>query len=283
MTSFGPLVSTDWLAQHSNQVKIVDGSWRLPGAPPARKDYDRRHIPGAIFFDIDAICDPETDLPHMLPPGPLFAKAVGELGVSHTDTIVVYDDQGFFSAPRVWWTFRAMGHPRVAVLNGGLKKWRAEGRPVDAAPISLRAAKYKASPLTNASANAHDVRSMLNVSPVQIVDARPAERFAGKVGEPRPGLRSGAMPGATNIPASELVDDRGCLHPQNILSEVFYVKGGVNPDAPIITTCGSGVAAALLALALETLGHQGVRLYDGSWAEWGKSENDSVAFPVVTA
>lgn len=275
-----PLVTTDWFSDNLDAVKIIDASWRMPGAGAARDDYDRRHIPGAVFFDIDAVADRSTDLPHMLPSPDAFASAVGAMGISTNDAVVVYDDQGIFSAPRVWWTFRAMGHEAVAVLDGGLKKWRAEGRDVTDAAPAIQAAKYEATLQPDLVRDAGDVRTVITTGAPQIIDARSADRFLGQASEPRAGLISGAMPGAKNTPFDLLIKENGTLKAPDALREIF-TTAGVNLDAPAITTCGSGVTAAVLALALESLGHKDWSLYDGSWAEWGKEENDRDAYPVI--
>jgi len=276
-----PLVSTNWLSENHGAVKIIDASWRMPGTGNARDDYDKRHIPGAVFFDIDAVADSSTDLPHMLPSPDTFAAAVGAMGVSESDAIIVYDDAGVFSAPRVWWTFRAMGHDRVAVLNGGLKKWLAEGRPVTNELPSVAPATYTPSFNGDLVRSADDVRDALAGAAPQIIDARSNDRFIGAAPEPRAGLRSGAMPGARNAPFDQLINAGGTLKAPDALRDIFE-GAGVDLAAPAITTCGSGVTAAVLALALETLGHRQWSLYDGSWAEWGKEENDRSAFPVVS-
>ena len=277
-----PLVSTDWLAEHISAVKIIDASWRMPGAGDAREDYDQRHIAGAVFFDIDDIADKTTDLPHMLPTPERFAAAVGAMGISNDDTVIVYDDQGIFAAPRVWWTFRAMGHGPVSVLDGGLKKWLAEGRDVTGAAPVVQPAKYVSSPASHLVRSADLIRrAIVSDGDAQIVDARSADRFLGRAPEPRAGLISGAMPGAKNTPFNLLIDEDGTLKAPDALQNVF-TAAGVDLGAPAIATCGSGVTAAVIALALESLGHKDWSLYDGSWAEWGKEENDRAAYPVIS-
>ena len=276
-----PLVSTDWLAEHLSAVKIIDASWRMPGAGDAREDYDQRHIAGAVFFDIDDIADKTTDLPHMLPTPERFAAAVGAMGISDDDTVIVYDDQGIFSAPRVWWTFRAMGQGPVSVLNGGLKKWLAEGRDVTGAAPAAQSKEYKARPAPELIRNADHIRDVIADSDAQIVDARSADRFLGQAPEPRAGLISGAMPGAKNTPFNLLINEDGTLKTPDALRNVF-TAAGVDLGAPAIATCGSGVTAAVIAIALESLGHKDWSLYDGSWAEWGKEENDRAAYPVIS-
>lgn len=275
-----PVVSTEWLANNLGEVRIIDASWRMPGAGHAKVDYKKRHIPGALFFDIDQISDRSTDLPHMLPAPPVFEEAVGVLGVTNNDAIVVYDDQGVFSAPRVWWTFRVMGHENIGVLNGGLKKWLAEARPVSDKPPVPAPAVFKSRFKHNLIANETNIRAKINGARLDIADARSPERFLGEAPEPRAGLFSGAMPGAKNTPFDRLINDDGVMKSPEELIDVFELAG-VALDRPVITTCGSGITAAVVALALEILGHSRWSLYDGSWAEWGKETNDSVAYPVV--
>ena len=277
-----PLATTDWLANALGvgDLKIVDGSWRMPGNPPARADFEQRRIPGAVFFDLDVIADRSTALPHMLPSPDEFASSVGALGIRSDDRIVVYDDAGVFSAARVWWTFRAMGHDRVSVLDGGLPKWTREGRGLASGPARPNAAIYAIGADSALASTADDVREFLRNRSGAVIDARPAPRFRGLAAEPRPGLRSGHMPGAINLPHAALLTTAGELRPVAELARLFRDQG-VHMDTEVITTCGSGVTAAVLSLALERLGHRRHRLYDGSWAEWGSDANDAGRFPVV--
>ncbi|WDI31127.1 3-mercaptopyruvate sulfurtransferase [Hyphococcus flavus] len=283
MNSFGPLVSTDWLSENLGQkdLKIIDGSWRMPGQGEAIDKYRKQHIPGAVFFDIDAISDYSTDLPHMLPPSKQFEAAVGALGISDKDNIVVYDEKGLFSAARVWWTFRAMGHENIAVLDGGLPKWTREGHPLTADAINISPVNYNAVPIPKLSASHADVRKAINAKSACIIDARPAERFEGHAPEPRPGLRSGHMPGAVNIPHDRLLTETGVFRTPDEIRDIF-ANAGVESQKPVITSCGSGVTASILALALELIGCGAYAVYDGSWAEWGDERNDSATFPVVS-
>lgn len=272
-----PLISTDELAALLNDpaLRIVDGSWHLDGRD-ARADFNEARLPGAVFFDLDAVSDHTTDLPHMLPTAAAFAEAVGALGISETDIIVIYDTVGLFSAARVWWTFRSMGASRVFVLDGGLPKWRAEGRSIEAGPTqALTPATFVAHPVPDAVADVPTVMAALT-GDAQVVDARPAARFLGQAPEPRPGVRSGHMPGALNLPMKSVLDDRGQLKRGTALKTAFR-EAGIDLDRPIVTTCGSGVTAAVLSLALAELG-TGSRLYDGSWAQWGSG----TVTPVVT-
>lgn len=277
-----PLVTTDWLAGMLGApgLCIVDASWRLPDQGDARRDYERRHIPGAVFFPIDAIADRNTDLPHMLPPPDQFEAAIGALGVSDKEALVVYDDAGLFSAPRVWWTFRAMGHERVAVLDGGLKKWLSENRPVTDEPTKRMRAHYAARFEPQRVADSDAVRSALADPDMFVVDARPAARFGGLQDEPRPGLRRGHMPGARSLPAAELVAADGTLKPPAELRRIF-AHAGLSSTHKAIATCGSGVTAAVIDLALEAIGCSRHAVYDGSWAEWGRADNDPARYPAA--
>ena len=281
MNRFGPLVSTHWLADRltAPNVKIIDGSWRMPGEGDARADYAQKHIPGAVFFDIDAIADTSIDLPHMTPPPDVFEKAVGAMGISESDIVVVYDDRGIFSSARVWWTFRTMGHERVAVLDGGLAKWLTEDRPATAAPSVRSVVRYQASPLANWRRSAREVQAALTRGDAVVVDARPEARFTGDAPEPRAGLRAGHMPGAANVPFAALISQGGVLKDPREIADIFSAAG-VDQSKEVITSCGSGVTAAILSLALEQGGWRGHALYDGSWAEWGDERNDDAEFPV---
>jgi thiosulfate/3-mercaptopyruvate sulfurtransferase len=233
-----------------------------------REEHLQVHIPGAVFFDIDAIADQTTDLPHMLPTPDAFAKAAGALGLSRDADIVVYDVHGIRSAARVWWTLRAMGYDKVHVLDGGLRKWLAEGRPVESGAVSPTTVEVTPKFDPGLVRAADDVRQILASGAARMVDARSAARFTGEAPEPRAGLRSGHMPGAANVPWEKVIADDGTLRPPAELTAVFEA-GGIDLAAPIVTTCGSGVTASVLALALARLGLERTAVYDGSWTEWG--------------
>jgi thiosulfate/3-mercaptopyruvate sulfurtransferase len=264
------LKSTDWLAEHlgDRDVVAVDASYFLPTQKrDARAEYRSGHIPGAVFFDIEEVCDHSTELPHMLPGTTQFGNAVSALGIANGDIVVVYDSIGLYSAARVWWTFRLFGAANVFILDGGLPKWKAEGRPLETGDAKRPPKQFRAEMDIGPVAMLADVRLALSSRSAQIVDARSAERFAGNVPEPRPGLRSGHMPGSFNVPFDQVLES-GRLAPREHI-EAAFTSAGVDLDKPIITSCGSGVTAAILALALESIGRTPQGLYDGSWSEWG--------------
>jgi thiosulfate/3-mercaptopyruvate sulfurtransferase len=275
-----PLVSTAWLAERlgSAEVKVVDASWFMPGEPRTGAEaYAAGHIPGAVFFDIDAIADHTTDLPHMLPAADAFAEAAGALGLRRDLTIVVYDALGIFSAPRVWWTLRTMGFPEVFVLDGGLLKWRAEGRSLETSTPHPAPTTIEPAFDPSLVRDLETVRGVVDRGDAQVIDARPGPRFRGEVPEPRKGLRGGHMPGAINVPWGGLIDADGTMKDAAAL-RIAFEGAGVDLDGPIVATCGSGVSASLLALALARLGREDVAVYDGSWTEWGGRADT----PVVT-
>jgi thiosulfate/3-mercaptopyruvate sulfurtransferase len=263
------LKSTEWLAGKlgDDKVVVVDGSYYLTTENRnAKEEYLKAHIPGAVFFDINAIADQETDLPHMLPGPDQFGAALGALGVSEKDTIVVYDGKGLYSAPRVWWTLRIFGAKDVYILDGGMPAWKAEGRSTEAGEVKRAARTFAAEMDTGAVAMVADVQMALNSEDIQVVDARSAGRFAGTEPEPRKGLRGGHMPGALNVPFTEIVENGRLAAPEKIAAA--FAKGGVDTAKPMITSCGSGVTAVVLALGLDAIGKKLPRVYDGSWTEW---------------
>lgn len=273
------LVSTAWLEAHltNSNIRIVDGSWHLPVAGRnARAEYADRHIPGAIFFNIDEISDQTNPLPHMVPSAAQFAVQVGELGIGSSNQVVVYDSVGIFSAARVWWLFRYMGHSDICVLNGGLPRWVEEGRTVSAEVPSHETEQMTTIAQSHMVRDVGAVQQATTEGNEQIVDARPSARFMGRQAEPRPGLRSGHMPGAHNVPHQMLLNPNGTMKSRSELEDVFATSGVVMHQ-PVITSCGSGVTAAVVSLALEIIGHPNHSLYDGSWSEWGACDD----LPVV--
>ena len=272
------LVSTDWLAQHLKDpdMRVLDASWYLPGSDRnPRAEYDAAHIPGARFFDIDDITDHRSNLPHMAPPPEKFISRLRAMGVGDGHQVVVYDSSGLFSAARVWWTFRLMGKVDVAVLDGGLPKWRAEGREIEDMPPVLRDRHMTVSRQNGWVKDVTQVAHAAKLGEAVIIDARGAARFRGDAPEPRPGLRSGHIPGALNVPYTTMLNGDGTMKPPAELRAVF-AAAGVDLSKPAITSCGSGVTAAILSLALERIGHRNHALYDGSWAEWGMFDDLAV-------
>lgn len=274
-TAIEPLISTADLAPRLDEpdLRIVDASWHIDGRD-ARADFEQSRLPGAIFFDLEASSDADSDLPHMLPSPVRFGGRMGDLGLSDRDHIVVYDTSGVRAAPRAWWMFRVMGASRVQVLDGGLPKWRAEGRRLEHGPSQARPpAIFHARLDPSGVARLDDVRRALAAGE-QVLDARSAGRFRGEAPEPRAGLRGGHMPGALNLPFDALITHEGTLKPPAELEAAFRAAG-VDLDRPVTTTCGSGVTAAILTLGLAALDRPS-RVYDGSWSEWGGRDDTPV-------
>lgn len=273
------LVSTDWLQAHLKDpdLRILDASWYLPDAGrDAKAEYQASHIPGARFFDIDAIADTRSGLPHMAPPPEMFISRMRAMGVGDGHQVVVYDGAGLFSAARVWWTFRLMGKTDVAVLDGGFPKWVAEGRPVEDMPPIIRDRHITVQRQAHLIKDVTQVAAAAKLGDYAIIDARAPGRFKGEEPEPRPGLRSGHIPGAVNVPYKTVLNPDGTMKAPDALRAVFE-SAGVDLKKPAITSCGSGITAAVLSLALERTGKRDHALYDGSWAEWGMYGDLNVA------
>ncbi len=275
-----PLVTTDWLAVHIDdpKVRVLDATFKLPGVLPLPKeDYLKAHIPGAVFFDVDAVADHSSSLPHMFPSAEQFGRDVGALGVGDGDTVVVYDAGGWVAAPRAWWMFLAFGHGDVRILDGGLKKWIAEKRAVDGGEVTPKPKSFRASFDDRRVRSIAQMVANLDSGREQVIDARPSARFAGSAPEPRPILRSGHIPGSRNVPYAGLFDAAtGAMKPLDELRKAF-VGAGADMAKPIVTSCGSGVSALVLTLALYRLGVRGSALYDGSWSEWGLPDGPPIA------
>ncbi len=272
------LVSTDWLAAHINDpdLRILDASWYLPSlGRDARAEYSAAHIAGARFFDIDDISDSRSSLPHMAPPPEKFVSRMRAMGIGDGHQVVIYDGMGIFSAPRAWWTFRLMGKTDVAVLDGGLPKWLAEGRPTEDMPPLVRDRHMTVSRQNHLVKDVTQTAHASKLGLAEIIDARPSARFKGEAPEPRAGLRLGHIPNAKNLPFAEVLNQGGTMKSPADLRAAF-AAAGVDLSKPAITSCGSGVTAAILSLALERIGHRDHALYDGSWAEWGMYDDLAV-------
>lgn len=282
MTYVNPdaLVETDWLAAHLDDptVKVLDASYHLPGTGrDAETEFEERHIPGAMLFDIEDVRDRDIPLPHMLPGAEQFAAQMRTLGINKGDFVVIYDVHGIQTSPRAWWTFRAFGHDRVAVLNGGLVKWLAENRPISDDIIDREPGNFEA---TARPELVRDVEQMLAIQRQRdalVVDARPAGRFKGIAPEPRPGLRPGRMPGSVNLPVNLLIEpDSKTFLPADSIRAALADIGVEDTGQPMVTSCGSGVAACLVSLGLYLIGNKNVPVYDGSWSEWGARDDTPV-------
>lgn len=275
-----PLVSTEWLAAHLRDphVRVIDASFTMPGVKPrASEEYRNAHIPGAVFFDVDAVADRGSSLPHMFPSAADFARDVAALGISDDDLVVAYDSGSWLAASRAWWMFLSFGHRNVKVLDGGLKKWRLEGRATESGAVVPQPGHLSATFDPAFVRNKDQVIANVHAPAEQIVDARTRERFEGNAAEPWPGRRSGRIPGSRNVPYGGLIDAAtGAMKPVDDLRQAFD-GAGVDLKRPIVTMCGSGVSAAVLTLALYRLGVRGSALYDGSWAEWGLPDGPPIA------
>ncbi|HYD87433.1 MAG TPA: 3-mercaptopyruvate sulfurtransferase [Vitreimonas sp.] len=276
-----PVVSAAWLAERLDapDIRVIDATWFMPSDPrDAKALYAERRIPGAAFFDIDEIADTDSDLPHMLPSPEKFASRMKKRGIGDGSRVVVYDNHGLFSAARVWWTFRVMGHEDVVVLDGGFPAWERGGYPIETGPPQQRMERHFTPRVRNDLVrDLTDMRRVIAEGRTPVFDARPAPRFRGEAPEPRAGLRSGHMPGARSIPSSTLVDERGFLKRADDLRRIFE-EAGAETSQSAVCSCGSGVTAALIALALARLGRWDAAVYDGSWAEWGARDDT----PIVT-
>ncbi|WP_417450289.1 3-mercaptopyruvate sulfurtransferase [Kordiimonas sp.] len=275
-----PLVSTEWLASRLGDPGIIsiDATWHMPDSKrDAAQEYNTAHIPNAVFFDIDENSHKASSLPHTLPRVDEFEKSVRKMGITNDNTLVIYDDSDVRSAARVWWHFRVMGHTEVYVLDGGLKKWRAEGRPLTSEATDQPASDYRAQFVPDLMRTTDDVLMTLKSKNEQIVDARACARFEGTAAEPRKGLRSGHIPHARNLPFATLFSDDNTLLPPDALRAKME-SAGIDMSKPVITSCGSGITACVLKLAFASLGKQDVAIYDGSWSEWGSD----IGLPIET-
>ncbi len=279
LSSDSPLVSTGWLADRLNDpdIRIVDATWFLPGVGrDGRAEYDEGHIPGAVFWDIDEVADKTSGLPHMMPSAEEFERQMEALGIGNDTDVVLYDALGLFTAARPWWMLRAMGHHRVAILDGGLPKWTAEERPVSREAAVSRKTRFRASYSNEFFHNIKEIKNILQNRNKEILDARSPSRFAGSEPEPRPGCRAGHIPGSLNAHYDTLLDpaDKTVLPPDRL--KALFEASGLDLNRPVVTSCGSGVTACMLALGLHLIGKRDVAVYDGSWAEWGTAQDTPV-------
>ncbi len=273
------LVDAAWVAGHldDSAVRIVDGSWHLPPTGRnGREEYSEAHIPGAVYFDIDTISNPDSSLPHMLPTAEAFATAVGAMGISNEHRVIVYDADGLFSAPRVWWMFRAFGHDNVALMTGGFRAWQSEGHKVTGDIPTPQATAFEARFNAGMVRSKAQMRANMDSGAELVLDARAANRFAGTEPEMRPGVRPGHIPGSGNLPYSEIVDAAsGHFKSAEDLRNAFDAQGATGAH-PVTTTCGSGVTACILGLGLHLIGRDNWAVYDGSWTEWGGSDDTPI-------
>lgn len=272
-------VSADWLAEHlaSDDITLIDARMLPPGetSRDIHAEYRAGHLPGAVFFDIETLSDPNTSLPHMMPGAEAFAKAMGELGISDQQPLVIYDEGNLFSAPRAWWMLTHFGARQVVILSGGLAEWKAQGYPIEQGDVHPTPAHFNAVLTGGAICSREQVLAISRDGSAQIVDARPAPRFRGEVDEPRPGLHRGHIPGSLNVPWGDLVT-QGSLKPSPELATILH-KAGLDFNRPIVASCGSGVTAVVVILALAQLGVSAVTLYDGAWSEWGGRDDSPIA------
>ena len=273
-----PVVSAEWLRSHltAPDVRVLDCTYFMPGSPQTGKQvYDAHHIPGARYFDIDDVADTDSSLPHMLPAPEKFSSRVRKLGLGDGHRVICYDQNGFLASARVWWMFRTMGHADVAVLDGGFDAWRAAGGGIEDLPPHVLADRhFTCRPRRDLVRDMEQMKSTMESKGAQIVDARAAPRFRGEVEEPRPGLRRGRIPGSINLPYTQVIAADGRLKSDDELRALF-AKAGVDLARPIVNSCGSGVTAAILALAQSVAGHDDSAVYDGSWSEWGKPQSET--------